>query len=297
MQKAIDRFIRYLAVERGLSDHYQLSVRQSLEQFAAWATTQKSITTPAAVDLDCLLEFLRHRKETDLAAASTIRINLIALKVFFRHLAATGQIREDIAEPIEPARILPQLPETLSEPVIETLLESIDVTLPLGKRDKAMLELLYASGLRAGEVVSATVNNLNLDEGIIRVTGKGNKTRLVPLGSAARSALDSYLSGERPQLAGRGAGNEIFLSRRSGKLTTQRVWQIVKERALQAGIDENLYPHLLRHSFATHLLENGADLRVIQEMLGHADISTTQIYTHVNQKQLRRIHRKFHPRG
>jgi integrase/recombinase XerD len=203
----------------------------------------------------------------------------------------------DPAEPIDPPRLEKYLPDTLNEPSVVRLLESIDDAMPLARRDRAMLELLYASGLRVSELTGARLENLFLEEGAVRVTGKGSKTRIIPVGSAARATLTAYLEGERPGLVSRHSGSEIFLSNRGRKLTTARVWQIVKERAKMAGIESNVYPHLLRHSFATHLLGNGADLRVIQELLGHADIATTQIYTHVDQKHLRDVHRRFHPRG
>lgn len=222
---------------------------------------------------------------------------MIALKIFFRFLAARDLIATDPAEALDSPRPERYLPETLNEPAVEKLLASIDVTRPLGRRDRAMLELLYASGLRVSELTGARLENLHLEDGAIRVTGKGNKTRLIPVGQAARGAIDDYLLNERPKLVSKRSGSQIFLSRRGGQLTPQRVWQIVKDRARMAGLDTNVYPHLLRHSFATHLLGNGADLRIIQEMLGHADISTTQIYTHVDQKRLRQVHRQFHPRG
>jgi integrase/recombinase XerD len=189
------------------------------------------------------------------------------------------------------------LPETLNESEVERLIESIPLDQPLGLRDRAMVELLYASGLRISELVNARLEHLSLEEKVIRVTGKGNKTRLVPVGAKARDALAAYLERERPRHVKRRTGSELFLSVRGGKLTSVRCWQIVKARAKAAGLEEDVYPHLLRHSFATHLLNNGADLRVIQEMLGHADISTTQIYTHVDQDRLKAVHHKFHPRG
>ena len=229
--------------------------------------------------------------------ASTMRVNLIAIKVFFRHLANQGKISEDVAEAIDSPKLEQHLPETMSEPVVVTLLDAIDTSLPLGQRDKAIIELLYSSGLRVGELVTAKLEHLNLEEGIVRVTGKGNKTRVIPLGSAAKEALELYIHSERRSLANQKTGSEVFISKWGKSLTTVRIWQIVKARAELAGIDRNVYPHLLRHSFATHLLSNGADLRVIQEMLGHADISTTQMYTHVDQKHLRNVHKKFHPRG
>lgn len=297
METQIDRFIRHLAVEKGLSENYQISVRRSLESFATWLEKEHRLTDPAAVQLRHLTDYLAHRRLKDRLAASSARVELIALKIFFRHLAGKGLVAVDPAEPIDPPRLEKYLPDTLNEPSVARLLESVDYTMPLARRDRAMLELLYASGLRVSELTGARLENLFLEEGAIRVTGKGSKTRIVPVGSAARETITAYLEGERPALVSRHSGSEIFLSNRGKKLTTTRVWQIVKERAKMAGIESNVYPHLLRHSFATHLLGNGADLRVIQELLGHADIATTQIYTHVDQKHLRDVHRRFHPRG
>lgn len=297
MERSIDRFIRFLAVEKGLSENYQLSVRRSLESLARWLEGEHGVTDPGAIRLEHLTGYLAHRRREDELAASSLRVELIAIKIWFRHLAATGKVPEDLGEKVDTGKTDRILPETLSEPVVTRLMESIDDARPLARRDRAILELLYASGLRVSELTSARLENLFLEEGAIRVTGKGRKTRVVPVGAAARKALEAYLEGERPALVSRHTGSEIFLSKWGKKLSTTRIWQIVKERARLAGIDEKVYPHLLRHSFATHLLGNGADLRVIQELLGHADISTTQIYTHVDQKRLRDVHRKFHPRG
>ena len=189
------------------------------------------------------------------------------------------------------------LPETMNELQVDHLLEGVPVNAPRGLRDRALLELLYASGLRVSELVNARLENLDLDSRIIRVTGKGNKMRLVPVGQKACDAIRAYLEKERPGMVKKRTGSEVFLSARGTKLTTVRIWQIVKACAKNAGLDINVYPHLLRHSFATHLLSNGADLRIIQELLGHADISTTQIYTHVDQQRLKAVHHRFHPRA
>jgi integrase/recombinase XerD len=180
---------------------------------------------------------------------------------------------------------------------VEKLIESINTHTELGLRDRAIIELLYASGLRISELASARLEEFNVEEGMLRVTGKGNKTRIVPVGGKACAALAAYLSTERSKLVKPRSGSELFLSKRGSRLTTSRIWQIVKDRARQSGLESNVYPHLLRHSFATHLLGNGADLRIIQEMLGHADISTTQVYTHVDQHRLKAVHRQFHPRA
>lgn len=298
MERDIERFVRYLAVEKGLSDNYQLSVRRALDHLAEWLENERGVTEPGQVTLDHLTAYLAHRRLDDRVASSSLRVNLIGIKIFFRHLAGKGKLSEDVAEGIDSPKVEKYLPETLNEPSVKKLLEaSREDSRPLARRDTAILELLYSSGLRVSELVNARLENVYLEDGAIRVTGKGNKTRVVPVGSAALEALNCYLEGERPSLVSRQSGSEIFLSKWGKKLTTTRIWQIVKQRAKLAGIEQNVYPHLLRHSFATHLLGNGADLRVIQELLGHADISTTQIYTHVNQKQLRDVHRKFHPRG
>jgi len=289
-----DGFMLFLATERGLSAAYQLSVRQTLDALAAHLR-RKGLPL-SDVGTDELSDFLMERKKSGLAASS-LRITTVHLKVFFRWLASRGKLPMDPAEPLLSPRPEQTLPETLHGSEVKKLLDSIDPAQPLGRRDLAMLELFYASGLRLSELCSVRLEGLDLDEGFIRVTGKGNKTRIVPVGGRARDAVDDYLRNERPTLVTRRTSSEIFLSIRGTRLSPDRVRQIVKERAALAGIEQNVYPHLLRHSFATHLLEGGADLRVIQELLGHADIATTQIYTHVDGARLKAIHKKFHPRG
>src|SRR5438128_1308013 len=296
MEQAIDSFIRFLAVERGLSENYQLSTQRSLSEFAHWCAAKRKINNPRGVTLPVISEYLADRKRAGLSASS-IKLIVVALKIFFRFLAAKNAVERDPAEALALPRIERYLPETLNELQVEQLLEKINTKVPHGLRDRAMIELLYASGLRISELANARLENLNFEERILRVTGKGNKTRLVPVGRKACHALTSYISTERPMLVKRRSGSDIFLSSRGTKLTTVRIWQIVKARARHSGLEANIYPHLLRHSFATHLLSNGADLRIIQEMLGHADISTTQVYTHVDQQRLKAVHRKFHPRA
>jgi integrase/recombinase XerD len=296
VEQEIDRFVRFLATERGLSDNYQLSTRRSLSEFAAWCSSARQITAVREVTLPLISDYLATLKQRGLAASS-IKLVVVALKIFFRYLQAHRSVERDPTETLNLPRIERYLPETLNELQVEQLIDSINTAHPLALRDRAVLELLYASGLRISELANARLENLNLEERIVRVTGKGNKTRLVPIGRKACEALAAYLSTERPQLVKARTSSEIFLSARGTKLTTARLWQIVKERARHSGLEANIYPHLLRHSFATHLLSNGADLRIIQEMLGHADISTTQVYTHVDQQRLKAVHRKFHPRG
>jgi integrase/recombinase XerD len=296
VEQEIDSFIRFLATERGLSENYQLSTRRSLTEFATWCSTTRKVVLPREVTPSLIGEYLSLRKKGGLSASS-IKLAVVALKIFFRFLSGKGALDRNPTETLVQPRIERYLPETLNELQVERLIESIETTPPLGLRDRAIVELLYASGLRISELANARLENMNFEERILRVTGKGNKMRLVPVGRKACDAITSYVSLERPNLVKRRSGSEIFLSSRGTRLTTVRIWQIIKERARRSGLEANIYPHLLRHSFATHLLGNGADLRIIQEMLGHADISTTQVYTHVDQQRLKAVHRKFHPRA
>lgn len=299
MQAHIDDFIRYLAAERGLSDNYQLLMRRLLEEFARWlAAPTRGVVEPAEVSTASMSDYLHARKRGGLAAGS-IKLIVVAMRIFFRWLHARGRVPADHAETLPLPRQERYLPETLNELQVEQLMDSLPDRPddPYALRDRAMLELLYASGLRISELTGARLENLNLEEGIIRVQGKGGKLRLVPVGSKARAALGAYLQTGRRAFVKRRTGAEVFLSNRGRRLTTQRVYDIVKRVAAGSGLTMNIYPHLLRHSFATHLLSNGADLRVIQELLGHADISTTQIYTHVDQRRLKAVHHKFHPRA
>ena len=296
MNEPIEQFIIWLAVERGLSTNYQLSTRHSLETFAAWLPAHAQVTEFSGVEPGHITAYLAWRKRAGLASAS-IKLEAVAIRILFRFLLARKVLTRNPAENLAIPRIEGYLPETLNAPEVERLLESVSETDPLGLRDRAMLELLYASGLRVSELCNVRLEGLDLDEGMIRVTGKGNKTRLIPVGSKACAAIKQYLETERPTLVAPRTGAEIFLSVRGKKLTPQRIWQLIKQYAARAGLESNVYPHLLRHSFATHLLGGGADLRVIQEMLGHADISTTQIYTHVDRTHLKAVHKKFHPRA
>jgi integrase/recombinase XerD len=292
----IDEFILFLATERGLSDNYQVSTRRSLEEFAIWYGRQEEAPGISKVTTDQLTDYLAERKRGGLAAAS-LKLIVVALKIFFRFLKARQRVVYDPADVLVLPRLERYLPDTLNEADAERLIQVDLGRRPFPKRDRAMLELLYSSGLRISELTNARLEQINLEDRFIRVTGKGNKTRLVPIGRKACEAINDYLETERRVLVRPRTGSELFLSRRGQKLTRQRVWQIVKEIAELGAFEIRIYPHLLRHSFATHLLSNGADLRIIQELLGHADISTTQIYTHVDQNRLKTIHKKFHPRA
>ena len=292
MEAEADAMIRYLATERGLSEAYQLSVRQTLDALAGWLKRRGG--TLRDLGTEDLAAFLSQRKTDGLKAAS-LRITTVHLKIFFRWLAAKGRLEMDPAEPLLSPRPEKDLPETLHAVEIDRLLESIDPTKPLGRRDLAILELFYGSGLRLSELCQARLEMMDFTGGFLRVTGKGGKTRIVRVGSKALAAIDDFLRNERPSLVTRRTSSHLFISVRGTALSPDRVRQLVKERAAAAGIESRMYPHLLRHSFATHLLEGGADLRVIQELLGHADISTTQIYTHVLDERLKSMVRDLHP--
>lgn len=293
----IGNFLLYLAAERGLSVNYRLSVQRTLERFADWCAEHE--LCPEDIDEPLLAEYHRWLRGECRLAASSCRISLVHLRQFFRYLAREKVLPSNPAALLECGRAGRPLPETLGAEAVNTLLQSIDPSdLPYGARDRAMLEMLYGSGLRVSELVNLRADQVDWEENFLRITGKGNKTRYVPLGGVAAKALRSYLAHARSRLLRNGRRADVlFLSNRGERLTRDRVRQIIKERARAAGLPENVYPHIMRHSFATHLLENGADLRVIQDMLGHASLSTTQIYTHVDQKRLVSLHQSFHPRG
>lgn len=295
MQECIDSFLLYLATERGLSTNYQLSTRASLERFAEWAA-HRGTSEAAKVSQPLLSEFLMAEKKRGLSVTS-VKLEAVALRILFRFLTARGLIPEDPAEKLPIPRIPQTLPQPLSKSEIEKMVSAPAGDTPLEIRDRALLELLYACGLRIAEACNVRLENLDEDGGVIRITGKGNKTRLIPVGRAALAALKTYLDIARPKLIAPRSGAEIFLSVRGHPLTPARIWQLVGHYARLAGIEEAVHPHQLRHSFATHLLAGGADLRIIQEMLGHASIATTQIYTQVDRSQLKSVHQKFHPRG
>jgi integrase/recombinase XerD len=295
MQGDIDSFLLYLATERGLSTNYQLSTRASLERFDQWSSS-RGVDSVTNVTPPLLSEFLIFEKKRGLTATS-IKLEAVALRIFFRFLTARRRIQSDPAEKLPLPRLPQTLPQPLSQPDMAKLVAAPAGETPLEIRDRALLELLYACGLRIAEACSARLENLDEEGGVIRVMGKGNKTRMIPIGRAALEALRFYLTNARPKLVSPKTGGEIFISIRGHALTPARIWQLVRHYAKLAGIEEAIHPHQLRHSFATHLLAGGADLRIIQEMLGHASIATTQIYTQVDRGQLKSVHKKFHPRG
>ena len=292
----VERFLLYLAAERGLSVHYRESARQSLMAFVDWCAGREWALD--SITLERLTEYRRHLRERGLMDSS-IRVATVHLRIFFRYMHRRRGLPTDPAALLESGRMIRNIPETLSAEAVNRLLSSIDpADVPYGCRDRAMLEMLYGSGLRVSELVNLSPDLVDWDEGYLRITGKGNKTRFVPLGGVAAKALRCYLEHARPKLLREDRrATVLFLSNRGQALSRDRILQIIKKRAREAGLPENVYPHIMRHSFATHLLENGADLRVIQDMLGHADLATTQIYTHVERKRLVNTVRRFHPRG
>ncbi len=291
----LERFIRFLAAEKGLSTAYQISVRQTLEEFARFLGTENADLTH--VDIRTFAEFLRHLQDRGMARSS-MRVEMVHLRIFFRWLTGMGTLEKDPSAFLEMPRQGLSLPHVLDQQTVSKLLESIDPQdIPLGCRDRALLEMIYACGMRVSEIINCKLESFDQDDAFVRVLGKGDKVRLVPIGRSALAALQTYLEKGRPKLVRPGTKSHLFLTVRGRPLTRERVRQILRERARAAGMEQHVFPHILRHSFATHLLENGADLRMIQEMLGHADISTTQIYTHLEQQRLNMIHHRFHPRG
>ncbi len=294
-QRLIGRFIDAIWMERGLSPHTLSAYRSDLMAFARTQHTQGMTHLQAATAAD-LQAYLAWRFRQGASHRSIARM-LSSLRRFYGYLLRERVIGADPSTHIESPRLGRVLPRALTEEDVITLLAAPDERTPLGLRDRAMLEVLYATGLRVSELVGLTPMQINLRQGVVRVMGKGNKERLVPLGEYAIEWLSRYQDEGRPALLGRVACDALFPSRRRQTMVRQTFWYAIKRYARLAGIDKPLSPHSLRHSFATHLLNHGADLRVVQMLLGHADLSTTQIYTHVANARLKRLHAQHHPRG
>jgi integrase/recombinase XerD len=292
----IERCLGFLATEKSHALRTQLLNRSALESFALWCATVYPSLALTEFQPDHLRAYFQAQRRRGLAPAS-IKILLVAVKHFFRFLFTEGDIPRDPAELLELPRLDASLPDTLTEEEVNRLLSAPFPETPLGLRDRAILEVFYACGLRVSELANLRLESFNREDRFVRVIGKGNKERLVPVGAEAAKSLDKYLEQGRPRLVMDQTGGEIFLGRHGRRLTTVRLWGILREIVGRSGITREVHPHLLRHSFATHLLSHGADLRVIQELLGHASLATTQIYTHVDATRLREIHRQFHPRS
>ena len=296
-EEAMEGCLGYLATEKSHAVNTQLINRTALESFAAWMDQNHPGMEPGLVVKEHIRSYLRTQRTEKKLAPSSMKVIVVALRHFFAHLKREGLIEHDLTTALDLPKLDRLLPETLSEAEVAQLLAVALPETPLGLRDRALLEVLYASGLRAGELAGLRLENYLREEKLLRVIGKGNRERIVPVGEKAIAAIDRWLARGRPQLVKPKTGGELFLGEHGRRLTTARIWQIVQEMAKLAGVKKKIWPHLLRHSFATHLLGHGADLRAIQEMLGHASLATTQIYTHVDQARLRQVHRQFHPRA
>ena len=290
--KTIDSFLNALWLEFGLSDNTLSAYGSDLKQFDKWLEAKELFN----VEQQDINQFFVYRKQQGMSKRSVARI-LSSLKRFYGYLLREGLIQSDPCELIDAPRLAPALPESLSENDVESLLQAPEIVSALGFRDRAMLELLYATGLRVSELVELNFQQVNFRQGCLRVVGKGEKERLVPVGEEAMDWLERYLNHARPMILGARQSDYLFVTNRGSSMTRQAFWHIIKRYAKQAGIDKHLSPHTLRHAFATHLLNHGADLRVVQLLLGHSDLSTTQIYTHIAQQRLKELHSQFHPRG
>ncbi len=291
----VESFLAWLELERGLSKNTIQSYAGDLVQCAVYLKT-KGVLDWQAVEEDSVREWTAHLSRADYARTSQAR-KLSALRMFARHLVRENIRKDDFTELLGAPKLSRKLPEVLTREEIERLLDAPAVSSPHGLRDRAILELFYSSGLRVSELCGVLLQSINLDEGYVRVFGKGSKERIAPIGGAAVKAVQDYLVGGRPQFVKAKTGSELFLSQQGRAISRKMVWVLIKEYAAKAGITKPIKPHLLRHSFATHLLEGGADLRAIQEMLGHSDISTTQIYTSVQAARLADEHALYHPRA
>jgi integrase/recombinase XerD len=292
----IGPFLHYLMAECGLSPNTLAAYRSDIIRFSRWRKAHASGPI-ARLDIGTLSGYVDHLGQSGLAPSSIGR-NLAALSTFFRYLVYDGKLSDNVAKLLIAPTIWDRLPTVLGPLAVEKLLNAPDLELTMGRRDRAALETLYATGCRASEVAGLRIGDLDLANGVARCIGKGDKERLVPLGSRAREALKAYLSRDRDVLlAGRVGVPNLFITKRGRPLSRVGLWTIVKTHARTAGLPESVSPHTLRHSFATHLLAGGADLRVVQEMLGHSSIATTQIYTRVELSRLREVHARFHPRS
>ena len=296
MDQYLDYFFNYLSVEKGLSNNTLNAYGRDLATYATYLRESEKIDNPADISQLILLNYLTYLKNNGLSPRSRARV-LSALRSFHRFLLRENYVEHDPSAQVESPRSLASLPKLLSQKDVESLLHSPTGDSPIAVRDRAMLEVLYATGMRVSELVGLRLGDLKLDIGCLNAFGKGSKQRLIPLGEVAIEILKEYLQNSRSKLLKDLSSEEVFLNVRGKKLSRQGFWKNLQAHALKAEIKQKVYPHMLRHSFATHLLENGADLRSVQTLLGHADISTTQIYTHVIQERLQKIHQQYHPRG
>jgi len=295
MREFIEDFVNFLAVERGLAENTLLAYRRDLNKYVQFLE-KKGITTPNKALREHITNFMYFQKEKKLSTNSICR-SLAAIKMFHRFLVRERLAKEDPTTLVETPKLWKRIPTVLTLKEIEALIKASKGRGWQAVRDNAILELFYASGIRVSELVNLNMENVNLEVGYVRCVGKGRKERIIPLGKRAREAIKKYCETARKKLIKDDMNVVLFLSRLGKKISRQSIWKIIKRYGKKANIKKEIKPHTLRHSFATHLLEHGADLRSVQEMLGHSDISTTQIYTHVDRERLKSVHKEFHPRG
>lgn len=295
MKELVAEFINYLAVERGLAKNTLSAYGSDLDKYLEYLADKK-IDAPDLIIREHVTGFMMALKKQGMSATSICR-HLAAVKMFHRFMVRESFSKDDPTTLVDTPKLFKRVPEVLTQREIEAILQAAQKVRSKEQRDYVIIELFYASGMRVSELVDLKITSINLDIGFVRAVGKGSKERIIPIGKSAREALAFYIERLRPKLLGKKTSDVLFLSRLGKKISRQSIWKIIKQYARLAGVKKNIKPHTLRHTFATHLLEHGADLRSVQEMLGHADISTTQIYTHVDRERLKNIHKQFHPRG
>lgn len=296
MNEHVQDFLQYIIVERALSKNTIDSYKRDLTQYVRYLEKVESLETIHEIDRNHIMGYLLFLKENG-KASTTLARNIASIRSFHQFLLREKVSSQDPSVHIETPKTERKLPKVLSTEEVEALLDTPAANDPFSQRDKGMLELLYATGIRVSELVHLNIGDVHLDMGFIRCIGKGNKERIIPLGKMAQAAIEQYLQNGRSIMLKSKKTDALFLNHHGNRLSRQGFWKILKQLARKAHIEKELTPHTLRHSFATHLLENGADLRAVQEMLGHADISTTQIYTHVTKTRLKDVYSAFHPRA
>ena len=296
MQDQLKDFIHFLVVEKGLASNTVVSYERDLKSYLLYVNKVEEISSLDAVSRPTIIQFLKFLTENG-KSSKTIARHIASIRSFHQFLLREKVTTQDPTVHIDRPKQEQKLPQVMSLEEVQALLDSPDTSKVFGKRDKAMLELLYATGMRVSELISLNLSDVHLTMGFVRCVGKGNKERIIPLGSMAQNAITTYIEESRTQLLKKKTTDALFVNLYGNRLTRQGFWKILKKLTKEAGIEKELTPHTLRHSFATHLLENGADLRAVQEMLGHADISTTQIYTHVTKTRMKDVYSMFHPRA
>lgn len=300
-KQELDLYLQFVKLEKGLSENSVISYRNDLERYFRFITSELKIADLAGVSLSHIENFLNFLVDEELLSASSLARNISSIRGFHEFAVVEGITKANPAELVELPKKASKLPEVLDREEIEAILDTPDLSKPAGIRDKAILETLYGTGMRVSELTGLEQDRLIFEIGFIRVIGKGNKERLVPVGEIAQDAISHYTEHIRPKFynpeKAAKAKNKVFLSMRGSALSRMSIWNIVQKAAKEADISKNVYPHIFRHSFATHLLEGGADLRAVQEMLGHSSILTTEIYTHVDRSFLHQVHKEFHPRA